>query len=100
MPELPVQFEDHAIRRVYDEPTETWWFWRSTNDVLTCSRSGRATGMGLGLLRRRPPAVASARSMPKPWLHDVARTACNVGFAEGSSCLVPAIVKCPETPFL
>ena len=26
MPELPVQFEDHAIRRVYDEPTETWWF--------------------------------------------------------------------------
>jgi prophage antirepressor-like protein len=26
MPELPVQFEDHAIRRVYDEPTKTWWF--------------------------------------------------------------------------
>ena len=26
MPELPVQFEDHAIRRVHDEPTETWWF--------------------------------------------------------------------------
>jgi hypothetical protein len=26
MPELPVQFEDRAIRRVYDEPTETWWF--------------------------------------------------------------------------
>ena len=26
MPELPVQFEDRAIRRVYDEPPETWWF--------------------------------------------------------------------------
>ena len=26
MQNLPVQFEDHAIRRVYDEPTETWWF--------------------------------------------------------------------------
>jgi DNA-damage-inducible protein D len=23
---LPAQFEDHAIRRVYDEETETWWF--------------------------------------------------------------------------
>jgi hypothetical protein len=26
MQNLPAQFEDHAIRRVYDEPTETWWF--------------------------------------------------------------------------
>jgi hypothetical protein len=32
MPELPVQFEDHAIRRVYDEPTETWWF--SVVDII------------------------------------------------------------------
>ena len=23
---LPVQFEDQAIRRVYDEDAETWWF--------------------------------------------------------------------------
>ena len=23
---LPVEFEGQAIRRVYDEPTETWWF--------------------------------------------------------------------------
>jgi len=23
---LPTQFEDHAIRRVYDEDSETWWF--------------------------------------------------------------------------
>ena len=26
MQHLPVQFEDHAIRRVYDEATEMWWF--------------------------------------------------------------------------
>jgi hypothetical protein len=26
MQNLPVQFEDYAIRRVYDEPTDTWWF--------------------------------------------------------------------------
>lgn len=26
MPHLPAQFEDHAIRRVFDEATETWWF--------------------------------------------------------------------------
>jgi prophage antirepressor-like protein len=26
MQHLPAQFEDHAIRRVYDEDTETWWF--------------------------------------------------------------------------
>jgi hypothetical protein len=26
MTNLPAQFEEHAIRRVYDEPTETWWF--------------------------------------------------------------------------
>lgn len=26
MQQLPVQFEDHAIRRVYDETSETWWF--------------------------------------------------------------------------
>ena len=26
MQNLPAQFEEHAIRRVYDEPTETWWF--------------------------------------------------------------------------
>ena len=26
MKHLPAQFEDHAIRRVYDEATETWWF--------------------------------------------------------------------------
>ena len=32
MPELPVQFEDRAIRRVYDEPTETWWF--SVGDIV------------------------------------------------------------------
>jgi prophage antirepressor-like protein len=23
---LPTQFEDHDIRRVYDEESETWWF--------------------------------------------------------------------------
>ncbi len=26
MQSLPAQFEDHAIRRVYDEDTEMWWF--------------------------------------------------------------------------
>jgi len=26
MQPLPAQFENHAIRRVYDEDTETWWF--------------------------------------------------------------------------
>jgi len=26
MKHLPVQFEDHAIRRVFDEETEIWWF--------------------------------------------------------------------------
>jgi len=26
MKQLPSQFEEHAIRRVYDEATETWWF--------------------------------------------------------------------------
>ncbi len=26
MKHLPTQFEDQAIRRVYDEATETWWF--------------------------------------------------------------------------
>jgi len=26
MQHLPTQFENQAIRRVYDEPTETWWF--------------------------------------------------------------------------
>ncbi len=26
MQHLPAQFEDQAIRRVYDAKTETWWF--------------------------------------------------------------------------
>jgi len=26
MTQLPAPFEDHAIRRVYDEKTQTWWF--------------------------------------------------------------------------
>lgn len=26
MKHLPTQFEDQAIRRVYDKDTETWWF--------------------------------------------------------------------------
>ena len=26
MQQLPAQFENHAVRRVYDEKTETWWF--------------------------------------------------------------------------
>jgi len=26
MQQLPAQFEDHAIRRVYGETSETWWF--------------------------------------------------------------------------
>jgi len=32
MKHLPAQFEDHAIRRVYDEETETWWF--SVVDII------------------------------------------------------------------
>jgi DNA-damage-inducible protein D len=32
MKQLPVQFEDHAIRRVYNEETETWWF--SVIDII------------------------------------------------------------------
>ena len=26
MQHVPAQFEDHAIRRVYDEARSTWWF--------------------------------------------------------------------------
>src|SRR5271155_4276201 len=26
MQHLPTQIENQALRRVYDEPTETWWF--------------------------------------------------------------------------
>ena len=26
MQQLPATFEDQAIRRAYDEATETWWF--------------------------------------------------------------------------
>ena len=32
MQHLPAQFEDHAIRRIYDEDTETWWF--SVVDII------------------------------------------------------------------
>ena len=32
MQHLPTQFEDHAIRRVYDEDTEIWWF--SVVDII------------------------------------------------------------------
>jgi len=32
MKHLPAQFEDHAIRRVYDESSETWWF--SVVDII------------------------------------------------------------------
>ena len=32
MQNLPAQFEGHAIRRVYDEDTETWWF--SVVDII------------------------------------------------------------------
>lgn len=32
MQQLPAQFEDHAIRRVYDEDDETWWF--SVVDII------------------------------------------------------------------
>lgn len=24
---LPTEFEGQSIRRVYDEDSETWWFW-------------------------------------------------------------------------
>ena len=33
MKTLPTQFEGQAIRRIYDEATETWWF--SVIDVAT-----------------------------------------------------------------
>ena len=32
MKHLPTMFEDHAIRRVYDEDAETWWF--SVVDII------------------------------------------------------------------
>lgn len=32
MKHLPTQFEDHAIRRIYDEDAETWWF--SVVDII------------------------------------------------------------------
>ena len=32
MQHLPAQFEDHAIRRIYDEDAETWWF--SVIDII------------------------------------------------------------------
>src|SRR5664279_1321346 len=32
MQQVPAQFENQAIRRAYDEPTETWWF--SVVDIM------------------------------------------------------------------
>ena len=32
MQHLPAQFEDHAIRRIYDEDNEIWWF--SVIDII------------------------------------------------------------------
>jgi len=32
MKDLPVLFEEHKIRRLYDEKTETWWF--SVVDII------------------------------------------------------------------
>ena len=32
MQHVPAQFEDHAIRRIYDEDNETWWF--SVIDII------------------------------------------------------------------
>ncbi len=32
MQHLPTQFEDHAIRRVYEENSEIWWF--SVVDII------------------------------------------------------------------
>lgn len=32
MQNVPTQFEDHAIRRIYDEASETWWF--SVVDIM------------------------------------------------------------------
>ena len=32
MQHLPAQFEDHAIRRIYEEDSETWWF--SVIDII------------------------------------------------------------------
>lgn len=32
MPIQPAIFETHEIRRVYDEPSETWWF--SVVDII------------------------------------------------------------------
>ena len=32
MQHVPAQFEDHAIRRIYEEDTETWWF--SVIDII------------------------------------------------------------------
>lgn len=42
---LPTQFDGQAIRRVYDEATEIWWF--SVIDVvqvLTDTENARVTG--------------------------------------------------------
>ena len=32
MQHVPAQFENQAIRRAFDEPTETWWF--SVVDIM------------------------------------------------------------------
>ena len=54
---LPTQFDGQAIRRVYDESTETWWF--SVIDVvqvltqqpddLTAASTGTSSSAGLAM---------------------------------------------------
>jgi prophage antirepressor-like protein len=41
MKNKPAFFEDHAIRRIYDEKTEIWWF--CIIDMIQLCRLGRGT---------------------------------------------------------
>jgi hypothetical protein len=43
----PAFFEEHQIRRVYDESTETWWFFGGGHRANSLPFKGRA-GVGMG----------------------------------------------------
>ena len=52
---LPSELDGHAIRRVYDEETETWWF--SVVDIVQ-------------VLTQQPGKPAGRKTLKKPDPHD------------------------------
>ena len=60
MQALPAQFEDHAIRRVYDEDAETWWF--SVIDIVqVLTASNNANRYWSDLKRKLAQEAGSAQ---------------------------------------